>query len=464
MASSIVISTPSYCTNEINWVLKVIFTEFLGISYSQRTIEEPKYVIHSGGKTLTLPDQFFFTSQNKWFDPSTLPKLPLENWNVISSGLKVDLVEPSIPVLYGQSGFHGSQRNTSHLALDIFGSGFFMLSRYEELMITERDQFGKIPASASVAHKAGFLNRPIVDEYIEILWAAMKFIWPQLERKTNRGKILISCDVDQPFDRVGSSKLKLLRSLAGDLGRRRMPTLAFNRVRNFIKSPKGNLNYDPYYTFDWYMDVCERNNHMAAFYFITDHTGGAIDGTYNINEPRTLGLIKEIASRGHEIGVHGSYNSFNDPGQILKERQMLIDVCHKLGINAAVPGNRQHYLRWDPANTADYLDAAGYTYDTTGTFADVAGFRYGTAREFPMWSWQKRTGLRINQRPLIIMEISIILACYMNLGYTDKAKETFLELKSKSLKFGGNFSLLWHNSTFLSPKDRDLFEFVVSGK
>ena len=43
-----------------------------------------------------------------------------------------------------------------------------MLSRYEELITKDRDQHNRFPATASVAFKAGFLDRPIVSEYLEI--------------------------------------------------------------------------------------------------------------------------------------------------------------------------------------------------------------------------------------------------------------------------------------------------------
>lgn len=450
---------------EASWAIDVIIQEFLGLAYTLNTTgHQDNVIIKFAEHSLTLPNSFLGIAENVWLSSTSLPKLPLMWWNTSHSDLKINLVKNTIPILCGRPGFHQEENGNGHLNLDVFGAAFFMLSRYEELVVTERDKHDRFPAAASIAYEAGFLDRPIVDEYVEILWAAMQQVWPELERKPRQGKVLVSCDVDQPFDRVGSNVKKLFRSIAGDIVKRKDLKLAYKRVRNFIESPKGNLKFDPYYTFDWYMDVCEQNNLKAIFYFITDHTGGAIDGTYTMNEPRVLSLIKKIAERGHEIGVHGSYNSFNDPQQILKERQILVDLCQKLGVGSPVMGNRQHYLRWDSARTPDYLDSAGYEYDTTGSFADMAGFRYGTAREFSMWSWQKKTGLRLKQRPLIVMEGSIISAGYMNLGYTDKAKQTFLDLKNKSLKYEGNFSLLWHNSHLLSKRDRDLFEIVINSQ
>ena len=44
-----------------------------------------------------------------------------------------------------------------------------MLSRYEELIIKERDIHNRFPAYLSIAKQNGFLDRPLIDEYIIVL-------------------------------------------------------------------------------------------------------------------------------------------------------------------------------------------------------------------------------------------------------------------------------------------------------
>jgi hypothetical protein len=40
---------------------------------------------------------------------------------------------------------------------DLFAAAFYLLSRYEEYLSQEKDQYGRFPAEASLAFKAGFL-------------------------------------------------------------------------------------------------------------------------------------------------------------------------------------------------------------------------------------------------------------------------------------------------------------------
>ena len=56
------------------------------------------------------------------------------------------------------------------------------------------------------------------------------------------------------------------------------------------------------------------------------------------------------------------------------------------------------------------------------------------------------------------MECSVISDRYMGLGYSEEAFDLMLRLKERALRFGGDFTFLWHNSHFLNPEDWEFFE------
>ena len=58
--------------------------------------------------------------------------------------------------------------------VDVFGGAFLMLTRYEEVVVPTRDSYGRFPASASVAHREGFLGLPVVDVYVELRWTPLR--------------------------------------------------------------------------------------------------------------------------------------------------------------------------------------------------------------------------------------------------------------------------------------------------
>src|SRR5207244_9625638 len=116
----------------------------------------------------------------------------------------------------------------------------------------------------------------------------------------------------------------------------------------------------------------------SAFYFIAAHTaGGEVDGLYQLEHPWFRSLMREIYQRGHEIGLHTSYNTYCDPAQTRREFEVLRHHCEAEGIRQAVWGGRQHYLRWKAPTTLQNWDDAGLDYDSSLTFAECAGFRCG---------------------------------------------------------------------------------------
>jgi hypothetical protein len=322
-----------------------------------------------------------------------------------------------------------------------------------------RDQNDRFPAAASLAVERGFLYRPIVDEYIEILWSALLKLWPQLTRPSVAGAMVVTCDVDEPYERWISSPWLLAQGLAGALLRRRSLGCASRRLKNALCSRRGRFQFDPNWNFAWYMSTLESHGHRGIFYFIPTSGRTQFDCTYSLTERRMQELLKSLSDRGHQIGMHGSYLTYRDGALMKRERTSLIDACGRAGANAAVSGNRQHYLRWDAGQTADHLEHAGFTYDSSGGYPDNPGFRYGTTRAFPMWSWMQQAPLKLRQRPLILMEGSVI--SYLKLGYSAEAFDLMRVLKKAALKYG-DFTMLWHNSSLSTPEDIDLFSQILA--
>lgn len=448
---SLLISLPLYCQSELKWTCSVLFGEIIGVSYrvEVKNIDGVEIILPNGS-TIKFEDHFF----SKLGSVGGIAEINTPT--VAELAINEFIPEVNLPVIYGSNKLV-IESNLISCSIDIFSSCFFMLSRWEEIVSNDRDQHDRFPATSSLAFKAGFLYRPIVDEYAEMLWSMLKHLCPVLERKGRQGQVVVSCDVDNPFDCSVSTFKKMVRTASADLAKRKSIGLAAHRARRYLYNRLGNYRFDPYYTFDWYMGVCAEHGRNATFFFIPDHTAGAIDGCYDLHEPRILSLIKTIVDRGHDVGVHGSYNTYQDAAQVKRERQRMIAACNQAGVAVKVQGNRQHYLRWDAAQTQDHLEAAGFEYDTSGSYADMPGFRYGTSHEFSMWSWKKKAPLKIKQRPLVVMECSVVDTPYLGLGYSEEAMDLMLMLKSRAMKYSGDFRLLWHNSHFMNKEDKQFF-------
>ena len=123
------------------------------ISYGHKKIESnAKYQIH-------IYESKLFGETYR--TAPSMPKLPLKRWN-------------DLPVIYeGQSDLRAFVVHSDNMVetnIDLIASSFFMVSRYEEIIVDEKDQYNRFPATASVAYKENFLTCPIVNEYIDVVW------------------------------------------------------------------------------------------------------------------------------------------------------------------------------------------------------------------------------------------------------------------------------------------------------
>ena len=100
-------------------------------------------------------------------------------------------------------------------------------------------------------------------------------------------------------------------------------------------------------------------------------------------------------------------------------------------------------------------------YDSSLSYADRPGFRCGTCREYPLYDLAARSPLRLHERPLIVMECSVIAERYMGLGYSDEALILMQRYRDTCHRFSGDFTLLWHNSHFEHPKDREFYQALL---
>lgn len=115
-----------------------------------RYTKDPEKI--KGADVVIYPSSFF--DLDVYGTERAYPALPLEEWE-------------GIPLLYGTPRQEwSSDGHTLIIYADVVASTYFLISRYEEMWRRdERDARGCFFGKASLPYKAGFLHRPIVDEY-----------------------------------------------------------------------------------------------------------------------------------------------------------------------------------------------------------------------------------------------------------------------------------------------------------
>ena len=344
---------------------------------------------------------------------------------------------------------------------DIPGLTYWMRARVEEIGRTDLDNHERFPATSSHAYKHGYLDRPVVDEWLHVLGQVIERQWPGIELERHDPQTVVSCDVDSPFASDGSWK-QVIRRVGGDIIKRRSPKAAMRSIVGKWYASRGEDRFDAHRAgTEFIMDTNERAGRAVAFYFIPERTDPRLDGQPRLHDVRVRKLMREIHARGHEIGIHPGYNTYRHPKNMVRSVRRLREALDDAGIAQTQMGGRQHFLRWETPTTARLWDTHELHYDTTLSYADRPGFRCGTCFEYPMFDAIEQRALRLRQRPLIVMECSVIADRYLGLGYSAAALELMQRYQQTCYHVGGRFGLLWHNSHFKRQADHHFYRRLV---
>ena len=448
---------PSY-PRERAYIIDVLFGAFLGLDYRIEIQDRANTEISlDDAKRITLPDVLFQVPEENWLRPESLPVQPLPVWDAGSVAGSCAVTSAKIPIIYGYPPEtssvmpQGYEPGNVELPIDILGSAFFMLTRYEELVKPERDAYGRFPLKAALAFQEGFLGRPIVNEYLEILWCSMAGLWPGLRRKERMYRFFLSHDVDIPLISTKSTWMQSLKGCGGDIIKRGSLSLAGKRIFSRFERMYGSYDHDPFDTFDYIMDVSEKYGIQSAFNFICGVDDDVIKERYDIHSSWIRNLLSSIHARGHEIGLHPSLGTYRNGEKTRAEFSNLLSICNELKIHQDQWGGRQHRLQWENPTTWRIWDSLQLDYDSTLTFAEQPGFRCGVCYEYPVFDLVRRERLKIKERPLIVMEGSLFT--YMKVDF-QKATEIIRSLHQRCKAMKGDFVFLCHNSKLISYRQK----------
>jgi hypothetical protein len=371
-------------------------------------------------------------------DPHSLDWIGPEQ--VVPSGARLAFQDP-IPVLFWGDGFEGKGKPFAEMRddgaivfyADIIAAVLFMLSRWEETVVRDCDEHDRFPGSSSVACKQGFLDRPIVDEYGLILREWLKIVRPGWEPKPRSFSVKLSHDIDKV--RRLSDWQTAIRAIAGDLIRRRSPK---NALRNALAAVCPRR--DPYFQG---IHQLARISHEAglgndAFHFMANN-GGAYGSDYDIGSRLVRGCISDLAQQGFEIGLHASYEAYNDPERLAKEKAVFDAI-----IGSAGYGSSQHYLRSRVPDTWRHWEQLGSALTSTMTYPDQEGFRCGTCHPFHPFDLEMNRELKVQELPIIVMDVTLLH--YRELSPSE-GEARILALARRCKQVEGVFTLLWHNSS-----------------
>jgi len=436
------VSVPNICQPEIKYTIDCLLSDFLGLTYEIIIDANQKdFAFFIGKQSLRIKNHFFDSN-----DITELYRFNRIPESIDTGEITIGNSVHTINTIYGTTKLE-KRDNQYNLDADIISSTFFMLSRWEEKACRERDNHNRFDEDFALAIKQNFFDKPIVNEYVDLLYSALLSIGLRQKKKQQQYTPILSHDID--YIKKWKHFSSLINESKKNIKKRQFLRIPLNLGSFFFS--KIQLINDPYDNLIWLSEIAKRKGVLSTFYFMSGISNSKYDQVdYDLSSKKMRSIVDKLLDNGCKVGLHPSYESYLSKDVMTKEVRSI-----NLSIDMEIEESRQHYLRIQIPETFRILEDLGINYDSSLLYGKNIGFRNGVCYDFPIFDILERRKMKIIERPLIFMENH-----HLN---TDRA---IMHLKFKQVidrvkYFEGSALILWHNSNLDSKeRKRQFLDFI----
>ncbi|MBW0178910.1 polysaccharide deacetylase family protein [Sediminibacterium sp.] len=343
-----------------------------------------------------------------------------------------------LPVFFSGSG---------DIPFDIFAASFYLLSRYEEYLNHEKDEYGRYDHRNSIAFQHGFLDIPLVDYWMLELERELQKKYPDYHLPERQFVVQPTYDIDVAYRFRYASPFKNIKGYFTDLLMGRFDALM---DRSAIYSGKQKDSYDIY---EW-LDELHQQHQLKPFYFflVAEKRKG-----YDKNvDPHTSGMRELINTHAkkYRIGIHPSVQSNADANCLEREIKLLAYHAQQ-----PISVSRQHYLQLHLPETYQALIDMGIQQDYSMGYGAVNGFRASTSHPFYWYDLSKEQTTSLQIIPFCYMDSTAIFYERLNAEMALERMRYFLQTVKKT---SGVFTYVMHNHFLTEQKEwimwRNMYE------
>lgn len=313
---------------------------------------------------------------------------------------------------------------------DIFAASFYLLSRYEEYLPHQKDQYGRFAHTHSVAYKEGFLNQPLVNIWLQEFRDALLGIYPFLKFKGKQFSNLITYDIDIAYSYLHKGWFRNIGGTLKSLWKGKWK-LALERWQVLIGKKR-----DPFDCFEW-LDALHLYCRLKPYYFfLVAKNNSKYDRNISTSSRRFRELVEYYAGT-YNVGIHPSWQSGDDPALLKEEIEWLEVVADK-----EIAASRQHYIRFNLPDTYRQLVQNGIRKDFSMGYGSINGFRASVCTSFKWYDLLKEESTALTVFPFCFMDAN---ACFEEKLTPQQAYDELMQLYHSVNRVHGMLITIWHN-------------------
>jgi hypothetical protein len=324
-----------------------------------------------------------------------------------------------------------------YFPLDLVAATFILLTRWEEWARPDLDQFGCHKEESTIAVKQGFVARPVLDEWALVLRAWLKKSNPVWTERIHPFQIELSHDID--IFRYYNSPARVLKRFAKLLLKQRQLLNSFQSILEGTVSIFSPISDPCINALNTLMHYSESYVTKSTFFFMAAEKGQYDEG-YKVSSNLFKKVFHRIIERGHQVGWHPSFRAAENNIIFSNEQNRFNQAT---GLNHY--GVRQHFLKWRACDSWQRYARSGIVYDASMGYNYRLGFRASTARYFEAFDLENNKPMKLEVRPLIIMDGPLMRSEH-------SIKENIMMFKNRCYAVNGCLSILIHNySVMMEP-------------
>ncbi len=408
------------------------------IVYANKITPRLQYVTDFIGRQIT-GEPFQLTTDTFYFSDYRGPKINYGYEDVCDNEMLIvnypllfeDTIKKQAIQCFRANDFKAFFKSEGDYPFDIFAAVFYLLSRYEEYLPHNKDEYGRYAHENSIAFKEGFLNIPLINIWIEDFKKVLKQKFPSINFKHSTFKLQPTYDIDEAYAFTNKSLLKTLGGAA-----RSIVYGQWSMIKERIKVLR-KKKQDPYDAYEWMDGLHERNQLNPIYFFHVANKKGKYDKNIEPSNPAMQQLIKQHAEK-YSIGIHPSWASGDEKGLLNKEIHALESVTGK-----KITSSRQHYIRFTLPHTFRRLIAAGITDDYSMGYGSINGFRASVASSFNWYDLKKEEQTNLLLHPFCFMEAN---SFFEQKYLPQRAYEEMMHYYHVVKDVNGIMITIWHNN------------------
>jgi len=349
------------------------------------------------------------------------------------------------------SGYKAFYKAGGDHPFDILAASFYLLSRYEEYLSHETDEYGRYDHKSSLAFREGFLQIPLVNTWLLEFESSLKKKFPGFETKHHPFRFIPTYDIDEAYSFLHKQWWRSIGGMA-----RSVIQGNFSSISERINTLLGK-NKDPFDSYQWMHGLHQRYNLDPTYFFHVGLRNSRYDKNILPYKSAVKNLIREHAEK-YSVGIHPSWKSTESP-ELLKLE--ILKLTHLAG--KQITHSRQHFIKFSLPMTYRQLIENDIRHEFSMGYGSINGFRASVASPFYWYDLEneKQTGLQIY--PFCYMDANSFFEQKQGPG---EALQEMIDLYNAIRSVNGTMITIWHN-TFLGTSKlfsgwRDTYEKFIS--